>query len=170
MSGESGVIVMTGSSTRAEEALARLDVFVGEWVMEVRFPDERQAALDAAGGGTARSRFEWALDRQFLVQHTEVPAPEAPDALLIVGVDPETGAYTQHYFDSRGVVRVYAMSFADGVWTLTRQSPDFTPLHFRQRFVGTFSEDGNTISGAWQSGGDGDDWKHDFALTYRRVG
>ena len=42
------------------------------------------------------------------------------------------------------MVRLYAMSFADGVWTLTRESPDFTPLDFRQRFTGTFSTDGNT--------------------------
>jgi len=87
------------------------------------------------------------LDRQFLLQRTEITVPEAPDSLSIISVDLETGAYTQHYYDSRGVVRVYAMRLADGVWTLTRESPDFTPLDFRQRFIGTFSEDGNTISG-----------------------
>lgn len=79
------------------------------------------------------------------------------------------GAYTQHYYDSRGVVRLYAMSLADGVWTLTRESADFTPLDFRQRFTGTFSEDGNTISGAWEKDVSGDGWEHDFALTYRRA-
>ena len=68
------------------------------------------------------------------------------------------------------MVRLYAMSLADGVWTLTRESPDFTPLDFRQRFTGTFSVDGNTISGAWESGHDGGEWEHDFALTYRRAG
>ena len=96
------------------------------------------------GSPAARSTFEWALDRQFLIQRTEIPVPEAPDGMMIVSADPETGAYTQHYYDSRGVVRLYAMSFADGVWTLTRESPDFTPLDFRQRFTGTFSTDGNT--------------------------
>jgi hypothetical protein len=154
------VIVVTGNRA---DALARLDVFVGEWVVEARFP----------GGGdapAARSTFEWALDRQFLIQRTEVPVPEAPDGLMIVSADPESGAYTQHYYDSRGVVRLYAMSLADGVWTLTRESPDFTPLDFRQRFTGTFGADGNTIAGAWESGRDGGGWEHDFALTYRRAG
>jgi hypothetical protein len=56
------------------------------------------------------------------------------------------------------------------VWTLTRESPDFAPLDFRQRFTGTFSADGNTIDGAWESGRDGGGWEHDFALTYRRAG
>ena len=71
------------------DALARLDVLAGEWIVEVSFP----------GGGdapAARSTFEWALDRQFLIQRTEVPVPEAPDAMMIVSADPQTGAYTQH--------------------------------------------------------------------------
>jgi hypothetical protein len=117
-----------------------------------------------------RSRFEWALDRQFLLQRTEIPIPEVPDSLTIVSADLATGAYTQHYYDSRGVARLYAMSLADRVWTLTRESPDFTSLDFRQRFIGTFSQDANTIIGAWEICRDGGTWEHDFALTYRRVG
>jgi hypothetical protein len=62
------------------------------------------------------------------------------------------------------------MTFADGEWTLTRESPDFSPLDFRQRFTGTFGPDGTTITGSWQSGRDGGEWEHDFALTYRRAG
>jgi hypothetical protein len=104
------------------------------------------------------------------MQHTEVPVPEAPDGLAIISADLETGAYTQHYFDARGVVRLYKMSLADGVWTLSRESPDFTPLAFRQRFIGRFSPDANTISGAWETGRDGAGWEHDFYLTYRRSG
>jgi hypothetical protein len=158
------------SDSRAE-ALARLDVFVGEWIMEVRFPGDMPAPSDAAEQGLhARSRFEWALDRQFLLQRTEIPVPEAPDSLAIVSVDPRTAGYTQHYYDSRGVVRLYAMTLAGGVWTLTRESPDFTALDFRQRFTGTLSADANTISGTWQRGLGGSGWEHDFSLTYRRVG
>lgn len=154
------MIVMTG---RGSEALACLDVFVGEWALEVGFPGQPPRP-------GARSRFEWALGGQFLLQRTEVPVPEAPDSLTIVSADPETGAYTQHYYDSRGVARLYAMTLADGVWTLTRESPDFSPLDFRQRFTGTFSRDGNAIRGAWESGPIGSGWQHDFDLTYQRVG
>jgi hypothetical protein len=161
------VIVVTGNRAAA---LAGLDIFVGEWVMQARFPGDQPAPPDAAEDGpTARSRFEWALDRQFLLQRTEIPLPQAPDSLSIISVDLETGAYTQHYYDSRGVVRLYAMTLADGVWTLTRESPDFTPLNFRQRFTGTFSEDANTITGAWEKNLNGAGWEHDFALTYRRA-
>ena len=146
--------MVTGSRA---DALARLDVFVGEWVVQV------------GDGPRARSWFEWALDRQFLIQRTDVPVPEAPNGLMIVSADLETGAYTQHYYDSRGVARLYAMTLADGVWTLTREAPDFTPLDFRQRFTGTFGHDGNTITGAWESGHDGEGWEHDFAITYSRA-
>ena len=153
------------------DALARRDAFVGERVMEARSPgDEPTPSSAARDGPQVRSRFEWALDRQFLLQRTEIPVPEAPDSLTIVSVDPQTGAYTQHYYDSRGVARLYAMTLASGVWTLTRESPDFTSLDFRQRFTGTFSEDGNTISGAWEKCLNGSGWEHDFALTYRRAG
>jgi hypothetical protein len=154
---------MTGNRA---DALARLDVFVGEWVMEARFPGGRLAQAD---GPPESSRFEWDLGRQFLLQHTEIPIPEAPNSLTIVSADLETGAYTQHYYDSRGVARLYTMTLADPVWTLTRESPDFTPLDFPQRFTGTFSADGNTISGAWEKRLGGD-WEHDFALTHRRAG
>jgi hypothetical protein len=161
------VIIMAGNRS---EALARLDVFIGDWVLEARFPGSQPAPPSARPEGPqVRSRFEWALDRQFLLQRTEVPVLAIPDSLTIVSVNPETGAYTQHYYDSRGVVRLYAMTLADGVWTLTRESPDFSPLDFRQRFAGTLSQDGNTITGAWEKSFDGATWEHDFDLIYRRA-
>jgi hypothetical protein len=161
--------VITVNGSRAE-ALARLDVLIGEWAMEARFPGDQPAPPGETGDGpVARCRFEWVLDGQFLLQRTEIGVPGPPDGLMIVGVDPGTGAYTQHYYDSRGVARLYAMSLAGGVWTLTRESPDFTPLDFGQRFTGTFSQDGNTISGAWEKRLHGADWEHDFTLIYHRV-
>ncbi|WP_037683522.1 hypothetical protein [Streptomyces cellulosae] len=151
---------MDGSVPR--EALKRLDVLVGEWVVEPHFP-----GLAAPAG---RSVFEWALDGRFLVQRSEIPVPEAPDSTAVVATDPQTGAYTQHYFDSRGVVRLYAMTFADGVWRLLRETPDFSPLAFRQRFTGLVADDGDTIQGTWEtSPADGPAaWERDFTLTYRR--
>ncbi len=42
------------------------------------------------------------------------------------------------------------MTFTDGVWTLLRSSPDFSPLDFSQRYTGTLSDNGDTIHGAWE--------------------
>ena len=60
------------------------------------------------------------------------------------------------------------MTFRDGIWTLLRESPDFTPLDFSQRFTGRFSPDGNTILGTWEID-NGSGWKKDFDLVYSRV-
>jgi hypothetical protein len=153
------------------EALARLGAFIGDWSVHARFPGHPLTEPGVAGSRPiGRSRFEWALGGQFLFQRTEVSIPEAPDALAIVAVDSRTGSYVQHYYDSRGVLRLYAMGFAAGVWTLARDSPDFSPLDFRQRFAGTFSADENTITGAWEKCFDGGEWEHDFELTYHRLG
>ena len=61
------------------------------------------------------------------------------------------------------------MEFSDGVWTLGREFPDFTPLDFSQRFTGRFSGDGQRIDGRWETSRDGSDWEHDFDLTYTKV-
>jgi hypothetical protein len=48
-----------------------------------------------------------------------------------------------------------------------RRKERFEP--FSQRFTGTFSEDGNTITGRWEIAEDGADFTTDFDLIYRRV-
>ena len=146
-------------------AMEPLNAFIGEWSMEASFPSGAPAS---PGGGAVvgRAVFEPVLDGQFLAQYSQIPHPDAPDSWAIVGFDPDSRAYTQHYFDSRGVARVYAMSFSDGVWTLLRDTPDFTPLSFSQRFTGAFK--GETIDGRWESRTDGR-WQRDFDLTYTRV-
>jgi hypothetical protein len=139
-------------------ALKRLDAFIGEWRIDASFP----------GAPPGRSVFEWMLDGQYLLQRTEAPDP-APDSLTIVSVDLQ-GAYTQHYFDSRGVTRLYAMTFTRGTWTLRRQTPDFSPLDFHQRFIGRFSKDGKVIKGAWEASEDeGSSWRLDFELTFTKL-
>ena len=142
--------------------LDRLNPFVGEWDLDVSLPSPDEVR--------ARAVFEWALDGRFLVQRVEISIPEAPNSIALMGADPGGDAFTQHYYDSRGVIRLYAMTFEDGVWTLRRDSPDFSELSFFQRYTGTFSVDGDTIDGRWElSHDEGATWEHDFDLVYRRV-
>ena len=110
-----------------------------------------------------------AAGREYLFQRSEIPHPDFPDSISIIAVDPNGEAYTQHYFDSRGVARTYEMTFNDGVWELLRDAPDFSPLDFSQRFIGTFSADGRTIEGEWQTSPDGQAWERDFGLIYRKI-
>ena len=146
-----------------QSAIEQLDPLVGEWTHEATFP--RDGTSEKGG----RVVIERMLGGAFLLERSEIPHPDAPDGHKIVVPDSDGESYTQHYFDSRGVVRLYAMTFKDGVWTLLREKPDFSPLSFAQRYTGTFSADGRTIEGRWETGTDGGDWELDFELNYLRV-
>jgi hypothetical protein len=60
----------------------------------------------------------------------------------------------KHYYDWRGVARVYQMTLAAGTWQLWRDEPGFC-----QRFTGVLSDDETRIDGAWQTSADGVDWE-----------
>lgn len=142
----------------AEQALRRLDPLVGEWTLEARSADGETWP----GGGTAT--FEWHQSGAHLVQRATVELPQAPNSVCVIGCDAANGTYVQLYSDERGVCRVYGMSIGDGEWRLWREGDPFA-----QRFVGTFSDDGRTIDGRWELAEDGDDWRTDFHLVYRKV-
>ncbi len=151
-------------SSPTDDRMKRLEPFVGEWSMGPVLPDAPPVDV------RARVTFEWMPGGRFLVERWEVPLPEFPDGLAVIGYDEERGAYLQHYFDSRGVVRLYAMTFDGRRWTLRREEADFSPLEFAQRYTGEFSEDGGTIRGRWEIKHPGQDWRTDFDLSYVRVG
>jgi hypothetical protein len=138
--------------------LKALDRFVGEWTM----------AAGPPGGppwpGAARVRFEWLPGGAFLHQRWTVDHPDAPDGAAIIGCDAASGTYIQLYADEREVCRVYAMHLDGDVWTLRREGAPFA-----QRFTGTFSADGATITGRWELAREGEDWETDFELVYTRV-
>ena len=138
--------------------LERLNALVGEWTVEGAVPS------DPRGVVRGRVAFEWLAGGTFLVQRWEVAHPAFPDGIAIIGPEASPGAYRQHYFDSRGVFRVYEMSLRDDVWKLWRDSPGFS-----QRFTGTFGDDGKKIMGRWEKSSDGSNWEHDFDLTYVKV-
>ena len=146
--------------------IERLEPFIGEWTMEAVFPHAEPVETE----GRARTVFEWLPGNRFVVQRWEVPHPDAPDGIAVIGYDAARQTLLQHYFDSRGVARVYEMGFDGETWTLERTQPDFAPLDFAQRYRGTFSEDKRTIEGAWELTTDGGQWQHDFDLTYSRIG
>jgi hypothetical protein len=111
------------------------------------------------------STFEWLDGKRFVTWRSHYDHPQIPDAIMIVGVT--DGQLSMHYFDHRGVYRVYASSLAQTTWRYWRDAhaPDFS-----QRFTGIFSDDGNTIAGRGQLSRDGETWEDDLDLDYQRVG
>lgn len=142
---------MTKSDT---EAVRELDPLVGEWSMGS--PDFQ--------GPSGRTTFEWLQGGRYLIQRWEIPVPEAPDGIAVIGADGENGEILQHYFDSRGISRVYQLSISDGVLRIWRDEPGFF-----QRFTGIFSSDGDAINGLWEMSEDGFQWRTDFRLDYTRA-
>ncbi len=140
--------------------MSDLGAFIGEWRMAVAIPDAPQG----------RVLFEWMPGEKFLIERWDIPHPDAPDGVAIMGYDEGRGTLLQHYFDSRGVARVYEMSLDEREWRLWRTSEDFSPLAFHQRFTGRFEDGGRTIAGAWETSRDGSVWEHDFELIHRRSG
>jgi len=137
---------------------APLDALVGEWTVELHGHGDVPAG---------RVTFEPALDGHYLVQRSDVPDPY-PDSMAVISFDAETGGYRQHYFDARGVTRVYRMDLRGGVWELLRDEADFSPLDFAQRFIGRFSPDGRTIRGRWDARGEDGAWERDFDVVFTR--
>lgn len=139
-------------------ALGLLDVLVGDWTQLV----------SGHGDPTGTVTFEWSLDERYLLQRTRLPAP-FPESLAVIEYDEAAGGFRQHYFDSRGVTRIYRMTFTGSTWTLLRTEPDFSELRFCQRLVATLSDDGRSVDGRWEQSHDGGEtWEHDFGLRLER--
>jgi hypothetical protein len=130
--------------------------FIGSWMTEATHP--AFPGVVVAG----RSTFEWLDGRRFVVWRSHHEHAQLPDALSVIGVTDERLA--MHYFDSRGVYRVYTVSIAGGEWRFWRDQPGFS-----QRYTATLSDDGGTISGRGELSLDDSSWEPDLAVTYSRV-
>src|SRR5438034_21202 len=92
-------------------ALGHLDVLVGEW--------ETEATHSLLPGAVihGRATFEWLEGGHFLIWRAQNDHPAVPNAIALLGGGPSggeastdvDGGLAMHYFDSRGVVRVYQM-------------------------------------------------------------
>ncbi len=69
-------------------ALEALTPLLGEWRLMAVFKDTPPADVGA------RVSFEWLPGERFLIQRWEVPVPEAPDGIAIIGPIPGARATT----------------------------------------------------------------------------
>ena len=98
---------MADKQQARDPRLAALDSLVGVWVAHIDHP----AMPDIPDG---RVEYAWALNGRYLLQRSTIPQPEFPDSQSFIAPADEDGTYLQHYFDTRGVTRLYRMTLADG--------------------------------------------------------
>jgi hypothetical protein len=156
----------------ATPSLEQLGRLVGTWTTDATHP----ALPGTVVHGTAD--IEWLEGEQFLIHRARTDHPDFPDSISVVGfterdrvdnqADQGSAAATEsprsmHYFDSRGVFRVYNASIDAEAWRIWRDAPGFS-----QRFVGTIADGDDTIAGQWQLSRDDVHWDDDLQITYRR--
>jgi hypothetical protein len=111
---------------------------------------------------------------EFIVFSSVAQPAEVPDSISVIGGAPDGEPQPMHYFDSRGVERLYMTALEGSTWKIWRApGEDWNGPHgpgFNQRFIGEISPDGRTIEGRWERGmGDaGDVWELDFPINYVR--
>ena len=155
-----------------ERPLEQLNRLVGTWTTEATHP----AASGLIVHGIAV--IEWLEGERFLIHRARTDHADFPDSISIIGItdrdrvenvptdDPAAvteSRLSMHYFDSRGVFRVYDVSLDDQAWRVWRDAPGFS-----QRFTGTVADRGDTIAGHWQLCRDDITWNDDLQITYRR--
>jgi hypothetical protein len=138
----------------------RLEALVGRWRTEGW---TRETAEVPAARIEAVDTYEWLPGRFALLHSVDARVGEKRvEGAEIIGWDPARGAYLTQYFGSDGP-NAYEASLAeeDGALVWRMRSP-------ADRFTGTFSDDGNTITGHWEQLDSEENWQPWMEVTLTR--
>jgi hypothetical protein len=139
-------------------ALRPFEPLIGEWKTTGSHPMLPGRTLHG------RVSFEWIEGGAFLLERSEVDAPEVPSGIVIYGSDDQEGVFFMSYFDERGVSRRYEVTMDGRVMTWNRDDPKF-----RQRMTFTIDPGGRPIVGKGEMSREGKDWEGDLEMTFERV-
>ena len=130
--------------------MSALDRLVGTW----EFTMQHSAVPDPV---TGRQRYERVLEGAFVLLHWRYDHPDFPDAMALLSDD------RYHYFDVRGVVRVFDLEIdADG-WSIVRLDKGFS-----QRASTSFHGP-DAMEGHGETSDDlGTTWQPDYTMSWRR--
>jgi hypothetical protein len=138
--------------------LAPLRVFIGRWITEgTTVAREETPAVSIV----ASDIYEWAPGGHFVVH----PAygrigSMAVGGIEIIGYDPPTKQFETHFFDSQGNTTRQTLSYRAGKWTW---------LGAHARCIGTFSDDGTTLTACHERSDDGLHWVPSMDVTLRKI-
>jgi hypothetical protein len=105
-----------------------------------------------------RQLFERVLDGAFVMLRWTSDHPDVPDAIALL----EEGKY--HYFDVRGLTRLFDLEVDDSGWSMIRRDSDFWQRS-TVRFVGS-----DAMEGAGENSHDeGKTWEHDYSISFTRL-
>lgn len=132
--------------------MSALDRLLGVWDFSMR-----HSAM--SGPVTGRQRYERVLDGAFVLQRWTYDHPDFPDAMALFS------EHSCHYFDVRGVTRVFDLVIDDAGWSMIRLDEQAFSQRFTARFRGW-----DTMECAGEVSHDtGATWQHDFAMSCQRV-
>jgi hypothetical protein len=137
----------------SQDKLEALSVLVGEWTTEATHPMVPGTVVH----GT--SVFEWLEGERFLIVRARSDHPDFPDSISVIG---DTDGLQMHYFDSRGVFRIYELRMTGDTLEISRDAPQFS-----QRFSGVL--EGDRLAGLWKLSRDDETWDDDLQISYTRA-
>jgi hypothetical protein len=133
---------------------------VGRWTTEATHP----AFPGTTVSGSAE--IEWLEGERSLLFRARNEHPDFPDSISILG---DTDGPKWHYFDSRGVHRVYELGITSDAWEISREMPAEDDA-FSQRLTVTFGDGDGSMDGRSAISHDNETWQDDLQITYRRSG
>ena len=131
--------------------MSALDHLLGTW----EFSMHHSAMPEPV---TGQQRYERVLDGAFVLQRWTYDHPDFPDAMALMSED------QYHYFDVRGIVRVFDLEVDEGGWSMVRLDEDFS-----QRFTARFRGPNVMDTTGEVSHDAGVTWQPDFTMTLQRI-
>jgi hypothetical protein len=131
---------------------------VGEWITEATHPAFPGTVVSGA------AQVKWLEGERFLVFRAQNDHPDFPDSISILG---DTDGLRWHYFDSRGVHRIYELRVTEDGWEIARDAAG-RDSEFSQVLTLTFEEGDEVVEGRSKLSYDNETWQDDLQITYRR--